>query len=38
MTYANSGVVHSVSDGGTWLPSVKSRSETMGEGRKEPTH
>ena len=37
MSNANSGVGHSMSDGVSWLPSVKSGSGTMGEGRKEPT-
>jgi hypothetical protein len=37
MTYANSGVRHPGSEGGTWSSSVKSGSETMGKGRKEPT-
>jgi hypothetical protein len=32
--YANSGVGHWVSWGGSWWASVKSGSETMGEGRK----
>jgi hypothetical protein len=34
MSNANNGVGHSMSKGGSWLPSVKSGSETMGEGRR----
>ena len=32
MSNANNGVGHSMSWGGSWLPSVKSGSETMGKG------
>jgi hypothetical protein len=34
MSNTNSGVGHPMSKGGSWSPSVKSGTETMGEGRK----
>jgi len=33
MSNDNSGVGHSMSKGGSWLPSVKSGSETMGKAK-----